>query len=482
MALNRRSFLSLTGAALAAPALLRTHSALAKAGGPARNVILMVSDGAGYHTWNAASYFRHGALGQEVYDRFPVKTLMTTFPLTVAHKPTHHMGRTIAYDAAAAWSAKPLDGSFVGGSTKQTYQKLFSGYDFVRQNFTDSAAAGTALSAGAKTYNNAINWANDDRPLRHMGEIAKSAGRALGVVSSVQISHATPASFLAHNASRNNYVDIGQQIATEGLADIVLGAGHPLFDKQGLARPPEDKNFRFVGGPETWTKLRAGQTDYQLIDTRADFEALAAGTLKLGKNKVLGLAPVDSTLQFERAGKDMGGAIATVPSLETMTRAALSFLGKKPEGFFLMVEGGAVDWAAHANNTGRIIEEQVDFNRSIEATVAWIEQNGGFEQNLLIVTTDHGNGMAYGPDSDSFAFQPIINNGKGQLPGVKWHYDTHTNELVPVWAAGPGSNLLKEAATQLDPNTALIGWAGEGRYHDNTDIARICASAMGMTI
>lgn len=482
MSLNRRSFLSLSGAALAAPALLRSHSALAKAGGPARNVILMISDGAGYHSWNAASYFRHGALGREVYDRFPVKTLMTTFPLNIQTKPTHAMGRTIGYDAAAAWSPKPLDGSLIGENTKQTYQKLFAGYDFVRQNYTDSAAAGTALSAGAKSYNNAINWANDDRPLRHMGEIAKSSGRALGVVSSVQISHATPASFLAHNANRNNYADIGRQIAIEGLADIVLGAGHPLFDKQGLARTPVDKNFRYVGGPDVWAKLHAGQTGYQLIETRADFEALAAGTLKLGKGKVLGLAQVDSTLQFDRTGRDMGGAIGTVPSLETMTRAALSFLGQKQDGFFLMVEGGAVDWAAHANNTARLVEEQVDFNRSVEATVAWIEKNGGFDNTLLIITTDHGNGMVYGPESDRFAYQPVTNNGKGQLPGVKWHYDTHTNELVPVWSAGPGASLLRDAATQLDPDTARIGWQGEGRYHDNTDIARICGAAMGVTI
>ena len=482
MSVARRRFLSLSAAALAAPAVLRASAAFAQGGSPARNVIVMISDGAGFHTWTAASYFRHGALGHEVYDRFPVKTLMSTFPLNVEREPTRDMTAKVSYAPGEAWSAMPVDGSFQGQVTKLTYPKLFAGYDYVRQNYADSAAAGTALSAGVKTYNNAINWSNDGKPLRHMGQMAKSAGKALGVVTSVQISHATPASYLAQNVSRNNYSEIGAQIVEEGLADLVLGAGHPMFGKDGVYRRPEEKNFQYVGGPSTWFKLQTGQSAYHLIETKAEFDALADGSLELKKDKVLGVAPVDSTLQFQRPGKGMGGQIGTVPSLETLTRGALAFLGNKPDGFFLMIEGGAVDWAAHANDTARIIEEQIDFNRSVETVVAWIEAHGGFANNLLIVTTDHGNGMAYGPESEVFAFQPVSNNGKGNLPGIRWHYDTHTNELVPVWAAGPGASLLADAATQVDPHVALVGWRGEGRYHDNTDIARVCATVMGASI
>jgi alkaline phosphatase len=480
--LSRRRFLTAAGAALAAPAFLRATSALAQTGGPARNVILMISDGAGFHTWTAASYFRHGALGQEVYDRFPVRTLMTTYPLTTAREPTMDMAPQVSYDPAQAWAKAPVEGSFEGEVTKLTYPKLFAGYDYVRQNYVDSAAAGTALSAGIKTYNNAINWTNDDKPARMMGEIAKSAGRAVGVVTSVQISHATPASFLAHNRSRNDYAGIGAEIVEAGIGDIVLGAGHPMFDKAGAYRTPSDKNFQYVGGAETWMKLISGETGYHFLDARADFEALAAGTLAAGKDKILGLARVDSTLQFQRPGKGMGGMIADVPSLETMTKGALNFLAAKENGFFLMVEGGAVDWAAHANDTARIIEEQIDFNRSVEAVVAWIEANGGFENTLLIVTTDHGNGMIYGPESDRFAFQPVVNRGRGNLPEVRWHYDTHTNELVPVWAAGPGASLIAEAATGQDDGAALVGWGDVARYHDNTDLARVMSIAMGASI
>ena len=74
-----------------------------------------------------------------------------------------------------------------------------------------------------------------------------------------------------------------------------------------------------------------------------------------------------------------------VPSLETMTRGALAYLSQDPNGFFVMIEGGAVDWAAHANNTARIIEEQVDFNRSVAAVVEWVEQNSSWDETLVIV-------------------------------------------------------------------------------------------------
>lgn len=482
MTLTRRHFLLTAGAALAAPAVLRTTPAFAQSGGPARNVILMISDGAGYHSWHAASYFRHGALGHEAYDRLPVRTLMTTYPLSTATEPTGDLTPQVSYDPAQAWSTAPVEGSFEGSVTGLTYSKLFAGYDYVRQNYVDSAAAGTALSAGIKTYNNAINWTADDKPARMLGEVAKSAGKAVGVVTSVQISHATPASFLAHNRSRNDYAGIGQEIVEAGIGDIVLGAGHPMFDRDGAYRTPTEENFRYVGGPDVWMKLISGQTDYHLLDDRADFEALAAGRLELTKDRVLGLARVDSTLQFQRSGEGMGGLIASVPNLEMMTKGALAYLATKPEGFFLMVEGGAVDWAAHANNTARLIEEQIDFNRAVEAVMAWIEANGGFEQTLLIVTTDHGNGLAYGPQSDEFAFQPVVNRGQGALPDLRWHYDTHTNELVPVWSGGPGSALIAEAATGRDDGTALVGWGDVARYHDNTDLARVMAVAMGVSI
>ena len=374
-----------------------------------------------------------------------------------------------------------MEGEFEGW-TRTLYGNNFAGYDYVRQNFTDSAAAGTALSAGIKTYNNAINWTNGNQPARMMGDRVKSTGRALGVVSSVQVTHATPASFMCHNRNRDDFVGMGREVLETGLADLVMGAGHPMFDRDGRKVAPADDNaFRYVGGADAFARLVSGQTDYHFLDIHAEFEALAAGTLELRRDKVFGLAPVERTLQYDRAGRDsMGGMLQTVPSLETMTRAALAFLGQKENGFFLMVEGGAVDWACHRNNLPRMIEEQIAFDRSVEAVAAWVEANSSWDETLVIVTTDHGNGILYGPESDHFAFQPVINRGAGNLPEVRWHFDNHTNELVPVWARGPGAERLNDFSTGRDENTGLVGWGEQKRYHDNTDVARVMEMAMSV--
>ncbi len=483
MTLSRRQFIAAAGA-LAAPAILRSTTVYAESRGPARNVILFVSDGAGFHTWTAASYFQHGRLGGQVYDQFPVRTLMTTFPLNNSREPTGGMVPQVAYDAAAAWNPTPVAGTFKGRGDRIDYGRGFKGYEFVRQNYTDSAAAGTALSAGQKTYNSAINWSNDDRPLRMIGDRVKSTGRALGVVSSVQVTHATPAAFTCHNRSRNDYVGIGKELLESGLADLVMGAGHPMFDDNGAyATPADEIAFRFIGGADAYTKLITGQSNYHFLDNKADFEALARGSLKLRRDKVFGLAPVANTLQYARSGEGkMGGLLSTVPSLETMTKGALNWLGNKGDGFFLMIEGGAIDWACHANNLGRMIEEQIDFNRSVEAAVTWIEGYGGWGNTLIIVTTDHGNGIVYGPESDRFAFQPVVNRGAGNLPEVRWHFDQHSNELVPVWAKGPGAELLNQFSTGEDASTALVGWGDQRLYHDNTDVARVLETAMNAAV
>ncbi len=83
-----------------------------------------------------------------------------------------------------------------------------------------------------------------------------------------------------------------------------------------------------------------------------------------------------------------------------------------------MVEGGAVDWAAHANQSGRVIEEEIDFNHSVEAVVEWVEKNSNWGETLVIVTGDHETGYLTGPGSDP-AWMPLVNNGAGYLPGME---------------------------------------------------------------
>ncbi|MFT4012238.1 MAG: alkaline phosphatase [Paracoccus sp. (in: a-proteobacteria)] len=446
----------------------------------ARNVIVLISDGAGMETWNAASFYRHGALGHEVYDDFDVKVFASTYPLNTSKEPTGSDAGKVTFDPAALWNATPSAKVFEG--TIGNYPGFFEGYDYARANYTDSAAAATALASGHKTYNNAINWSNTDQKLKHIGEYTVESGRALGVITSVEWSHATPAGFLAHNRSRNDYVGLGTEIVESGLATVVMGTGHPYFDKAGRRiAEPSDKDFGYVGGRATWERLTKGDTEYKLIETKADFQALAQGKLDLGgKKKVLGTAENIATLQFNRPGVAMGDKLDNTPDLPTMTLGALNTLAQDEDGFFLMVEGGAVDWAAHANNLPRLIEEQIDFNDAVQTVVDWVEKNSSWDQTLVIVTTDHGNGLLQGPDSDKQAYQPIISQGAGALPLVRWNSDTHTRELVPVYAKGAGADFLNEVA---NPAAGLAAYGVDEDsqvYVDNTDVFRAAMHAFGL--
>lgn len=471
------ALLVLSLGAVLSPWAIAQGSAPAKA----KNVILLISDGAGINTWHAASYYRHGALGHEVYDDFDVKLFASTYPLNTSNVPTRTMDKSVTFDADKIWSKDKVDSTFQGSLGK--YPGYFAGYEYLRADFTDSAAAATALASGHKTYNNAINWSNDDKKLKHIGEYAVENGKALGVITSVQWSHATPAGFLAHNVSRNEYAAIGKEIVESGLATVVMGSGHPAYDENGKSMTPkDDKAYRYVGGKAVWDRLVAGKTDYKHIETKADFVALADGKLNMGnKTKLVGTVQNHATLQFNRAGVAAGELLDNQPDLATMTRGALNLIAKNPNGFMLMVEGGAVDWAAHANNLPRLIEEQIDFNHAVEAAVAWVEKNSSWDETLVIVTTDHGNGLLQGPDSNNDAFSDIVNQGAGALPLVRWHTDTHTRELVPVYAKGAGADFLRSVAK---PNKGLATYnvpEESQQFVDNTDIFRASLNAFGIT-
>ncbi len=442
---------------------------------PARNVMLFISDGASWGTWHMASYYEHGTLGRQPYDAFSVKLGMTTTPLTTSTVPTGNPATTVSYDPARAWDTTPLAGQ-LGGRPHH-----FAGYEYLRRDATDSAAAATALATGTKTYNNAINYSNLGQTLTYATQRAKAQGKATGVLTSVPFSHATPAAFGAQSASRNSYGAISEQMLMNPALDLIMGAGHPLFDADG--RPRSSADHRYVSAA-AWAALQGPASPRTLLQTRADFEALAQGSLR-PRLPLLGLVQVHDTLQANRNAVVVGddarqpsgtALIASVPTLATMTRGALQLLGRQPQGFFMMVEGGAVDWMAHANNTRRIIEEQMDFNHAVQAAVDWVNTHSHWGETLIIVLTDHGNGMPMGPDSDSVPFEPIRNHGQGVLPGVRWHHGNHTNENTLLWAHGQGAQQLLQAAQWVDPAlVSRLGHNRDGRTLTNADVARVLA-------
>lgn len=447
----------------------------------AKNVILMIADGGGHNQWLAASMYQ-GKVGKQVYDQPDwLRFSCSTYPLNLSTKPTGNTNQieSLVYDPTKAWDATP-------NSDKP---RDFAGYDYLQTTATDSAAAATALASGQKTYNNAINWSNDGKPMRGqtIAEIAKQHGKAVGVITSVPWSHATPAGLGgAHNISRNHYTAIANEMLDAAWLDVIMGTGNPDFDDNGQPLPEGKKrDFQYVGGEETWQALKRGERGWKLIQNKADFEAMASGPTP---TKVLGTAQAASTLQ-EKRGRDQttlpyDKVVAApsqhqtpfavplnrnVPSLAVMTKAAINCLDDNPRGFYLMIEGGAVDWANHANEPDRMIEEQIDYVKAVEAVVAWIESHGGWNDTLLILSADHESGLLWGPDSSKVAFQPLEARGPGKLPGMKYNSNGHANSLVPLYARGPGSRRFAELIRGKDPAAAAV-WLYSGQYVDDTDV------------
>ncbi|MGL6259818.1 alkaline phosphatase [Vibrio sp. WXL210] len=451
----------------------------------AKNIILMITDGASDGAWDIASYWQNGTLANDSVPYVDIETryAMTTFPLNTSSSPadmcTDENGRPqVSYDKNQAWDDTPVEGS----------RRPFEGYEYLNKGYTDSAAAGTALSTGQKTYNNAIAVDFCGRDLKIISEYAKDQGMSTGVVSSVQFNHATPASFGAHHVSRNAYAELGSYMLQEGILDLIMGAGHPAFDGQGQERGTNNYNHKYIS-KEDWALLsdnelfaKGSELPWGMIDTKADFERLAnnAASLDLMQAPLLGLVQNDSTLQQGRhcqEGEDRDVAFScsmlnNVPTLEVMTKGALNYLSQNDNGFFVMIEGGAVDWAAHANHTARIIEEQIDFDDSVAAVMDWVEQNSSWDETMLIITTDHGNSYVLGEQSDQVAYAKVENPGIHAMPEVQYFSGDHTNELVRVYVKGVGEDMFEQHVVDTDSNYAehYQNTGASGEFFDNTNI------------
>ncbi len=429
-----------------------------------RNVIFFISDGMGFNHVMATSYYQYGTSGSQVYES----------------SDWVHLG-------LATYSAiTDINNGDTIYSTGYNPRAASRDHTYVKSDYTDSGASGTALSTGRKVFDGSIGIGVNGDTLLHLTQVAKELGKSSGVVTSVLFSHATPASFCAHNESRNNYQDIARYMLFETRLDVIMGTGNPGYDNNG---DRSDEDARYVGGERVWDFLNNdtggtvliiegksysvkdangdGHPDaWHLIQDRESFQRLGLGEVP---SRVLGVPRVHSTLH---QGRDKlpdnelpfhTPLNESVPTLEEMTLGALHVLGQNPEGFFVMVEGGAVDWASHNNQSGRMIEEQVDFNRSVEAAVQWVEEHSSFEETLIIVTSDHECGYLSGPGEPAPLYPDVVNLGKGVLPGMQWNYDSHTNMLVPFYARGAGAEHFNTLAGEHDPQ--------HGPFLQNTQIA-----------
>lgn len=450
-----------------------------------KNVILFISDGCGFNHVDAASYYQFGKTGTQIYEKFPVKLAMST----------HYLNGNI-YDPDSAWTD----------------------FNWVRKKPTDSAGSGSAMATGEKTNKGIISVDTLNKPLETIVDKYEKVGKSTGVVTTVPFSNATPAVFVAHNSNRQNYREIAEEMIIRSKVDVIMGGGHPYYtpygqlvnefaerylgskevwdlnnggksitDEGGKVLP--DSKYRYVGGKDTWDMLNNGTAgndadgdgiaDYwNLIQDRESFQKYMYGETP---KRVIGVFKSGQSTQVERDTTNEEWTpfsvpfIESVPTLEEMTLAAINILDDNEKGFFLMSEGGAVDWVAHSNLLNRTIEEQIDFNKAVEAACKWVEENSSWDETLIIVTADHETGYLMGPGSNSNdvennsdKWQPLIGKGKNKMPQVEWFSTHHTNSLVPFYAKGCGSKLFLKRIKGEDPVY--------GNYIDNTDIGEIIIS------
>lgn len=238
---------------------------------------------------------------------------------------------------------------------------------------TDSAAAGTALATGNKTKNGAIGVLKDlETPVNSVAVWAKNSGRRVGIATSVSVDHATPAAFYAHEAGRSSYYNIGADLYNAGF-DFYAGSD---FMEPDNKKDSNAKNL-YKMADEYGYSIARGYKDYTSKSAKADKMILFQTEEASSKDR--------SAIPYaiDRTEKDM--------TLEEITRSAIDFLSKDlSKGFFLMVEGGKIDWACHSNDGATAFREVQDFDKAIKQAYEFYKQHP--DETLIVVTADHETG------------------------------------------------------------------------------------------
>lgn len=230
---------------------------------------------------------------------------------------------------------------------------------------TDSAASGTAIACGSKTNNGMIGMdPKGGGRLKSVAEVARDSGRKVGILTSVTLNHATPAAFYGHNRSRGNYYDLGLDL---------VESGFDFFGGGGIAECDDKKAKSYKGDIYEIAEGRG----YTVV--RKDMKALAA--LKPGCGKVIATG-ADGALMYNLDAPDS-------PRIADFTKKAIELLDNE-RGFFIMVEGGKIDWMCHANDAATVMAEVADFDNAVKVALEFARKNP--RDTLVVVTGDHETG------------------------------------------------------------------------------------------
>ncbi len=396
---------------------------------------------------------------------------------------------------------------------------------------TDSAAAATALASGVKTNKGVIGKNVQGKNVKTLTEAAMEHGMKTGLITTTRLTHATPAAFAAHNVSRNNENEIADDFLASGV-DFFAGGGIRHFIPASM-------------------KIEKGDAIGKTIKSkRKDEKDLVKGFEDKGYTTFIGMKGAKSfnTTDFSKKDKVFAAFTYThmpyeiermnqykeVPSIASMTKAAVDVLSKGSKGFFLMVEGGRIDHAAHANDPTGVIWDTIAFDDAVKTAYDFYKNHK--DQTLIVIVGDHETGgMGLGMDSMGYKLNmAALNNvqvsvedtlayGAGEYKGDKAAYldflsknfglnnlsDAETQRLNKAMAssdAGETSGYYKlnpaaltaahllstraninwtttiHTATMIPMSATGVNAAQFGGYKDNTQIARTMADTLGLSL
>ncbi len=396
------------GAVLCSAAVLALQSGCGRPEPALKNVIFFIGDGMSALSEVAASRYLSGRDDGLAWHGLPVKACVATWDVNVYNGQARRAGRPgfsassfmplIGYDAKADGAKPPLD--------PEAVQRFLHG------PATDSASAATALATGTKTDSGNIAWLPGDPPAGALTTIAEEVrgrtGASIGVVSTVPFNHATPAAFVSHNTSRNSYYTGYKGYQGLGLADeiilrtkpeVVVGGGHPQLDN-----PEFDPKKGYIS-LALYRALRSS-ADYVFVERRPGEDggrnlAEAAAAAAREGLRLFGLfGGKGGNFEAPRASDSPGAprveaATEENPSLAEATLAALALLARDPDGFFLVVEQGDIDWANHDNDFRTMVGCVADLDGAVRAALDFVDRPGDaidWTNTLLLVTADHATG------------------------------------------------------------------------------------------
>ena len=256
---------------------------------------------------------------------------------------------------------------------------------------TDSASAATALASGVKTRDAIIGKDHDGRPMKTIVDIARQSGKVAGLISDTRITHATPAAFFAHIIHRDMENEIAAQLVARGDLTVAFSGGAQHFIPMGM-KVEDHPDLKGITKAAGWgTSKRKDNRDlvgesknkgYSFVANEKELSILNARST----GKVLGLF---SASGFPSAIDRQPHHQTGVPTLTRLTEKALEVLSKNEKGFFLMVEGGQIDWAAHGSDVASVTHEMMEFDKAIGVAMSFAESN---PDTLIVVTADHDTG------------------------------------------------------------------------------------------